>query len=186
MSLGSSKASSKAKATWHPSPPWKSLMDALSLKGSPLSIGAGSQAWGSDVWFSLLSEPLCSACLVFCCFVARWVSSSSVGQSLPAYNTSLPFCSLFLFESTSSSLDGKDGWGGGRGSLGGWGGSWGWANFPGASFLDWDSIKSSKLLLDFLWIPISSKVMIPTSCWWSRSADIFSGDKGRLNTSNSS
>ena len=25
-------------------------------------------------------------------------------------------------------------------------------------------IKSSKLLLNFLWIPISSKVIIPTSC----------------------
>ena len=44
ISLGSSKASSKAEATWHPSPPWKSLMDALSLKGSPLSMEARSQA----------------------------------------------------------------------------------------------------------------------------------------------
>ena len=126
MSLGSIKASSKAEATWHPSPPWKFLMDALSLKGSPLSIGARSQAWGSDVWFSLLSKPFYPACLVFCCFVARWVSSSSVGRGLPTSNTSLPFCSLFLFGSTGSALGGKDGWGGGRGSLGGGGGgSWG-------------------------------------------------------------
>ena len=44
ISLGTSKASSKTEATWHPSPPWKSLMDALSLKGSPLSMEAGSQA----------------------------------------------------------------------------------------------------------------------------------------------
>ena len=44
MSVGSSKASLKAEATWHPVPPQKSLMDALSLKGSPLIIGAGSQA----------------------------------------------------------------------------------------------------------------------------------------------
>ena len=44
ISVGSSKAFSKAEATWHPLPPWKSLMDALSLKGSPLSIGARSQA----------------------------------------------------------------------------------------------------------------------------------------------
>ena len=44
ISVGSNKASSKAEATWHPAPLWKSLMDALSLKGSPLIIGAGSQA----------------------------------------------------------------------------------------------------------------------------------------------
>ena len=134
MSLGSSKASSKAEVTWHPSPPWKSLMDALSLKGSPLSIGVGSQAWGSDVWFSLISKPLCPACLVFCCFAAHWVSSSSIGRGLLASNTSFPFCSFFLFRSTSSGLDGKDGWGGGRESLGGGGGRCGWADFPGASF----------------------------------------------------
>ena len=114
MSLGSSKAFSKAKATWHPSPPWKSLMNALSLKGSPLSIGAGSQAWGLNVWFSLLSEPLCPACLVFCYFAAHWVSSSSVGRGLLTSNTSVPYCSLFLFRSTGSALGGKDGWGGGR------------------------------------------------------------------------
>ena len=40
--VGSNKASSKAEVTWHLAPPWKSLMDALSLKGSPLSIGVGS------------------------------------------------------------------------------------------------------------------------------------------------
>ena len=117
MSLGSSKASSKAKATWHPSPPWKSLMNALSLKGSPLSIGTGSQAWGSNVWFSLLSEPFCPACPVFYYF-AHWVSSSSVGRGLITSNTSMPFCSLFLFGLTGSALGGKDGWGGGKRKLG--------------------------------------------------------------------
>ena len=186
MSLGSSKASSKAEAMWHPSPPWKSLMDALSLKGSPLSIGAESKAWGLYAWFSFLSEPLCPTCPVFCYFAACWVSSSSVGRGLPASNTSLPLCSLFLFGSRDSALGGKDGWGGGRGSFGGGGGSWGWVDFPGASFLGWDFIKSNKLLLDFLWIPILSKVMIPASCWWLRSVEVLSGDKGQLNTSNSS
>ena len=44
ISLGSNRASSKVEAMRHPSPPWKSLMDALSLKGSPLSMRAGNQA----------------------------------------------------------------------------------------------------------------------------------------------
>ena len=134
ISLGSNKVSSKVKATWHPSPPWKSLMDALSLKGLPLSMGAGSQAWGSDVWLSLLFEPLYPIGIVFWCFVARWDSSLSVGQGPPAFSTSLPFCSLFLFGSTGSVLSGKDGWGEKGESLGGGGGSWGCADFPGASF----------------------------------------------------
>ena len=178
ISLGSSKASSKVEATWHPSPPWKSLMNVLSLKGSPLSMGVGSQAWGSNVWLSLLFEPLYPAYTVFCRFAARWDSSSSVGRSLPASNTTLPFCFLFFFRSTSSVLSGKDVWGGGGGSLGGGGRSWGWADFPGASFPGWDSIRSSKLLLDFLWIPISSKATIPASCWWIRSAEVLLGNKG--------
>ena len=44
MSLGSNKASSKDEATWHPIPLLKLLIDASSLKGSLLSMGAGSQA----------------------------------------------------------------------------------------------------------------------------------------------
>ena len=43
ISFGSNRAPSKAEATWHPMPPLKSLSDASSLKGSPLSMGAGSQ-----------------------------------------------------------------------------------------------------------------------------------------------
>ena len=42
--LGSKRASSKDEATWHPMPPMKLLIDASSLKGSPLSMGAKSQA----------------------------------------------------------------------------------------------------------------------------------------------
>ena len=42
MSFGSSKASSTAKATWHPMPPLKSLSDASSFRGSPPCMGAGS------------------------------------------------------------------------------------------------------------------------------------------------
>ena len=165
ISVGSNKASSKAEATWHLVPPWKSLMDTLSLKGSPLIIGAGSQAWSSGGWLSPLSMPFCHVWPIFCCFATRWASSSCTGQDFPASTTSLPFCSLFLFGSACSGLDGKDGWGGGRGDLGGGGGSLGWVDFPGASFPGWDSIKSNKLLWDFFWMPISSKVMTSTCCW---------------------
>ena len=42
--VGRNKASSKAEATWHPIPPLKFLSDASSLRGSPFSMGAGSQA----------------------------------------------------------------------------------------------------------------------------------------------
>ena len=38
----SSRVLSKASATWLPVPPWKSLMEALSIKGALLNIGAGS------------------------------------------------------------------------------------------------------------------------------------------------
>ena len=47
ISVGSNRAPSKAEATWHPIPPLKFLSDASFLKGSPLSIGAGSQTRGS-------------------------------------------------------------------------------------------------------------------------------------------
>ena len=134
ISVGSNKASSKTEAIWHSAPPWKSLMDALSLKGSPLVIGAGSQAWDSGGWLCPLSRPFCHVWLVFCCFAAHWVSSSCTGRDLPASTTSLPFSSLFLFRSANSGLDGKDGWKGGRGDLEGGGGSLGWMDFPGASF----------------------------------------------------
>ena len=48
ISFGSGKASSTAKATWHLMPPLKSLSDTSSLKGSPPSIGARSQACGFE------------------------------------------------------------------------------------------------------------------------------------------
>ena len=44
ISFGSNRAPSKAEATWHPILPLKSLSDASSLKGSPLSRGAEGQA----------------------------------------------------------------------------------------------------------------------------------------------
>ena len=47
MSLGSNKASSKDEATRHPIPPLKLLIDASSLRGLPLSMGAGSQVSAS-------------------------------------------------------------------------------------------------------------------------------------------
>ena len=55
MSLGSNRVCSRAKATWHPMPPLKSLIDASSIKGSPPSIGVWSQAWGPGVEY--LSSP---------------------------------------------------------------------------------------------------------------------------------
>ena len=81
--------------------------------------------------------------------------------------------------------DGKDGWGGRTGDLGGGRGSLGWVNFPNTSFPSWDSINSIKPLLAFLWIPISSKVLT-SACCLSRSADVLSKDRRRSNTSNSS
>ena len=44
MSEGSNRALSKASAIWLSVPPWKSLMEALFIRGAPLSIRAGSQA----------------------------------------------------------------------------------------------------------------------------------------------
>ena len=146
MSLGSNKASSKAKATWHPIPKLKLLIDVSSLRGSPLSIGAGSQARDLEGWLPSLSTLFCGTWLVFYCFVALWVSSSWAGRDLPASITSFPFCSLFLFRSTWSGLGNWGGWGGGRGDLGGGGRSFGYADFPGASLSGWDSVKSIKHL----------------------------------------
>lgn len=163
ISFGSNKASFKAEATWHPIPSLKSLSNASSLKGSPPSMGARSQAWDSGGWVSALSTPSCDAWLTFCYFAA-WASSSRVGRDLPVSTTFLPFCSLFLFESTGSGLEGRDGWGGGKWDLGGGGGSLGWMDFPNAPLPGWSSINSIRLLWDFLWIPISY--------------DILSGDKG--------
>ena len=165
ISVGSNKDSSKAEAIWHPIPPLKFLSDASSLKGSPLSMEAGSQAWDSNGWLSPLSTLLNEVWLVFCCLVARWISSSCSGRDLPVFATSLPFYYVFLFGSAGSGLDGKDGWGGrGRGDLGGGEGSLGWVNFPGAPLPGWDFIKSSKLLWNFVWIPISFEVMTSTCC----------------------
>ena len=144
ISFGSNKAYSRAEATWHPIPPLKSLIDASSLKGSSTSMGAGSQAWGSGGWVSALSMPWCDSWLTFCCLAARWASSSWVGRDLPVSITSLPSCSLFLFGSACSVLEGRDGWGGGRGDLGG-GGSLGWVDFPDAPLPGWSSINSIKL-----------------------------------------
>ena len=166
ISVGSYKASSKAEATWHPMPPLKFLIDASSLRGSPCSMEAGSQAWDYNGRLSPLSTPLNEVWPVFCCLAARWLSSSCSAWDLLVSATSLPFCSLFLLGSARLGLDGKDGWwGGGRGDLGEGGGSLGWVDFPGAPLPSWDSIKSCKLLWDFLWIPILSQVMTSTYCW---------------------
>ena len=185
ISVESNKASSKVKATWHPIHPLKFLSYASSLRGSPCSMGAGSQTWGSSGRLSPLSTPLSEVWSVFCYLVAFWLSSSCSAWDFPVSTTSLPFYSLFLLGSAESSPDGKDGWGGGgRGDLGGGGGSLGWVDFPGAPLPGWDSIKSSKLLWFFLWIPISSEVITSTCCWSTSSADVFSGDRGWLNASN--
>ena len=146
ISFGSNKVSSKAEATWHSMPPLKSLSDASSLKGSPPSMGAGSQAWDSGGWVSAFSMPRCDTWLTFCNFTAHWASSSRVGRDLPVTTTSLPFCSLFLFGLAGSVLEGRDGWGGGRGDLGGGGGSLGWVDFLDAPLPGWSSINSIRLL----------------------------------------
>ena len=48
ISFGSNKASSMAEAMWHSMPPLKSLIDASSRRGSPLCIGVGNHACGSE------------------------------------------------------------------------------------------------------------------------------------------
>ena len=146
MSLGSNKASSKAEATWHPVPELKLLIDASSLRGSPLSIGARSQAWDSDGWLPSLSTLFCGTWLVFYYFAALWVSSLWVGRNLLASITSFPFWSLFLFGLAWLGLGGWDGWGGGRGDLGGGGRSFGCVDFPSVFLPGWDSIRSIKFL----------------------------------------
>ena len=164
ISLGSNKTSSKTEATWHPVPELKLLIDASSLKGSPLSIRTGSQARDLEGWLPSLSTLFCGIWLVFCYFAALWVSFSWTRRDLLASTTSFPFCSFFLFGSAWSSLGGWGGWGGGRGDLGRGGGSFGCADFPDASLSGWDSIKSIKLLWFFLWMPILSKVVMSTCC----------------------
>ena len=149
ISFGSNIVSSKAEATWHPMPLLKSLSDASSFKGLPPSTGAESQAWDSEGWLYVLSTPHCDAWLTFCCFATHWASSSQIGQGLPVSTASLPFCSLFLFGSAGSGLEGRDGWGGGSGDLGG-GGSLGWVDFPNAPLLGWSPTNSIKILWDFL------------------------------------
>ena len=109
ISLGSNKASSMAEAMWHPTPPLKSLIDASSRRGFLLCIGASNHACGSEAWVSDLSYPRGARCLIFCYFATRWASSSRVGRDLPTSTTSLPFCSLHLFNSAAS---GQAGWGG--------------------------------------------------------------------------
>ena len=146
ISFGSNKVSSKAEATWHPMPPLKSLSDASSLKGSSPSMGARSQAWDSGGWVFALSTPRCDTWLTFCCFAAHWASSSRVGRDLLVTTTFLPFCSFFLFRSAGSVLEGRDLGGGGRGDLGGGGGSLGWVDFLDAPLPGWSSINSIKLL----------------------------------------
>ena len=120
MSVGSSRVLSKALATWLSVPPWKSLMEALSIRGAPLSIEAGSQAWGLGKGSTLFLGLLCPT---FCCLAAHWASSSSVGRDFSTFITSLPFDSLFRLGSEGSVLGGRVGLGGGGGSLDGVGGS---------------------------------------------------------------
>ena len=156
ISFGSSKVFSTAKATWHPIPLLKSLSDASSLKGSPPSMGAGSQACGSESWVSALSTPHYGLWLTFCYIVAHWVSSSQVRWDLPVLTTSFPFCSLLLFGSAGSGLTGWGGWGAWGGDFGGGGGSLGWVDFIGAPLPSWSSISSIRLFWGFLWMPISS------------------------------
>ena len=108
ISVGSYKASSKAKATWHPIPPLKFLSDASSLRGSPCSMEAGSQAWGSSGRLSPLSTPLSEVWPDLWCLATLWPSSLCSTRDLPVSATSLPFCSLFLLGSAGSGLDGKN------------------------------------------------------------------------------
>ena len=116
ISKGSSRVISEASAIWLPAPPWKSLMEALSIKGAPLSIGVGSQAWGSSKGSTLFSSPLCPT---FCCLAARWAFFSGVGRDFSTSTTILPFDSLFRLGSKGSVLGGRVGLEGGGGSLDG-------------------------------------------------------------------
>ena len=109
ISFESRRVCSKVEATWHRMPPLKPLIDASSIKGSPLSMGAGRQAWGSRNWLSILSTPRLGALLTFSYFAALWASSSLVGRSLPISIMSLPFCSLLFLGSTCSVLKGRVG-----------------------------------------------------------------------------
>ena len=161
ISEGSSRVLSKASATLLLMPPWKSLMEAMSIKGASLSIGAESQAWGSGKESTLFLGPLC---LTFCCLAAHWASYSNVGWDFSASITSLPFDSLFHLGLEGSVLNGKVDLGGGWRSLDGAGGSLLWEGEEGllwvalacVSFPGWDSIKSSKLVFYSLYIPMSS------------------------------
>ena len=153
-------------------PSLKSLIDVSSIKGSLLSLGARSQAWDSGGWISPLFAPRLKAWLTFCCFAARYASSSLVGRGLPVSTTSLPFCSLLLLRSTYSTLEGRVGGEARGGDFGEKGGSLGRADFPGPPFPGWFSINSNRLFWGFLWMPISSGRLL--------------GDGGWLNTSNSS
>ena len=166
ISLGSRRVCSSTEATWHPMPPLKSLIDASSIRGLPLSMGDKSHAWGSGNWLSALFTPRLGAWLVFYCFVTLQASSSLEGRGLPNFITSFPFCSLLFLGSTCSVLEGRVGWGARGGDLGGEGGSLGWEDFPASP------LPSCKLLWGFLWIPISSST--------------FLGGEGWLKTSNSS
>ena len=134
MSFGSRRVCSRAEAMWHPMPPLKSLIDASSIRGSPPSMGARSQAWGSRNWLSVLSTPRLGAWLTFCCFAALWASSLLIGRGLPVSIMSLPFCSLLLLRSTCLVLEGRAGWGARWGDLSRGGGSLGWADFPDFPF----------------------------------------------------
>ena len=156
ISLRSRRVWSSAEATWHPMPPLKSLIDASSISGSPLSMGAGSHAWGFRNWLFALSAPQLGAWLVFCCFVALWASFSLEGRGLPVSITFFPFCSFLFLGSTCSVLEGRVGWEAQGRDLGGGGGSLGWEDFPTSPLLGWLSNSSCKLLWGFFWIPISS------------------------------
>ena len=116
ISKGSSRVISEASAIWLLAPPWKSLMEALSIKGAPLSIGVGSQAWGSGKGSTLFLSPLCPT---FCCLAVHWAPSSDVGRDFSTSITSLPFNSLFRLGSKGLVLGGRVGLGRGGRSLDG-------------------------------------------------------------------
>ena len=165
ISLGSSRVCSRAEATWHPMPPLKSLIGVSSIRGSPPSMGTGG-------WISPFSAPQLGAWLTFCCFAARWASSSLVGRNLPVSTTFLPFYSLLLLGSTCSTLERKVDGGARGGDFYRGGESLGWADFSSPPFLGWFSINSNRFFWVFLWMSISSSRLL--------------GDGGWLNTSNSS
>ena len=165
ISLGSRRVCSSAEATWQPIPQLKSLIDALSIKGSPPSMGARSLAWGSGSWMSALFEPRLGAWLVFYCFAALWASSSLEGQDLPVSIASFPFGFVLLLGSPCSVLEGRDGWGARGGDLGGGGGSLGWEGFLASPLPCWLSSSSCRLLWSFLWIPISYNTFFGGEGW---------------------